>query len=103
MSNQKDKVKKSLYQTITKMVPAVFTALVATGLGFIALYTSPVPMIQDFGKMLTIGLIVSFFLGIFFLIPLLFTRDYFFSSSNKKVQNKLKEKEGKPSKVDLNS
>ncbi|TXL65765.1 hypothetical protein FHP05_06495 [Cerasibacillus terrae] len=101
MSNQKDRVKKSLYQTIIKMVPAVFTALVATGLGFIALYTSPVPMIQDFGKMLTIGLIVSFFLGIFFLIPLLFTRDYFFSSSNKKVQNKLKEKEGKPSKVDL--
>lgn len=79
---------KSLYRTVTKMVPAVLTALIATSLGFISLYTSPVPMIQDFGKMLTIGMIISFIVGVFILIPLLFTRDYFFS--NKAANNRSK-------------
>ncbi|MFG6118791.1 efflux RND transporter permease subunit [Thalassobacillus sp. B23F22_16] len=76
---------KSLKRTITKMVPAVMTALIATALGFISLYTSPVPMIQDFGKMLTVGMVVSFFVGLFLLIPILFTRDHFFGSKQKKA------------------
>src|SRR5690625_2203669 len=91
MNKNKDKVKRSLYKTITNMLPAVFTALVATGIGFVALYTSPVPMIQDFGKMLTIGLIVSFILGIFLLIPVLFIRDHFFKNAKKMKQPKNKE------------
>lgn len=91
MNNSKNKAKKSLHKTITKMLPAVFTALVATGIGFVALYTSPVPMIQDFGKMLTIGLIVSFILGIFLLIPVLFIRDHFFKNAKKMKQPKNKE------------
>ncbi|GGM42733.1 hypothetical protein GCM10011351_30850 [Paraliobacillus quinghaiensis] len=74
-----DRAKKSLNQTVIKMLPAILTALVATALGFIALYTSPVPMIQDFGKMLTVGMIVSFFVGVLILIPILFTRDHFFT------------------------
>lgn len=93
MNSSKNKAKKSLHKTITKMLPAVFTALVATGIGFVALYTSPVPMIQDFGKMLTIGLIVSFILGIFLLIPVLFIRDYFFENTKKMKQPKHNEKE----------
>lgn len=84
MNQNKNKAKDSLKATIKKMVPAVFTALIATGIGFVALYTSPVPMIQDFGKMLTIGLIISFILGIFLLIPTLFVRDYFFQNVKKK-------------------
>lgn len=99
MNKQNKKSWKSLKNTITKMVPAVFTAMVATALGFVALFTSPVPMIQDFGKMLTIGLIVSFILGIFFLIPLLFIRDHFFSNINKKKVKKQKAKKT-PSKMD---
>src|SRR5690625_1956580 len=87
-----NKVWKSLKNTITKMVPAVFTAMIATALGFVALYTSPVPMIQDFGKMLTIGIVVSFILAMFLLIPLLFIRDYFFSEEEKKQEQKQKEK-----------
>lgn len=98
MNNDKNRAKNSLTKTITKMVPAVFTALVATALGFVALYTSPVPMIQDFGKMLTIGLIISFILGIFFLIPILFVRDHFFSNARKKKPKQ--EKEEKASKMD---
>jgi hypothetical protein len=92
MNNHKNKVKKSLSKTITKMGPAVFTAMIATALGFVALYTSPVPMIQDFGKMLTIGIVVSFILAMFLLIPLLFIRDYFFSEEEKKQEQKQKEK-----------
>lgn len=95
MSKDNNEAKKSLNKTITKMAPAVFTAMIATALGFVALYTSPVPMIQDFGKMLTIGLVISFVLGMFLLIPVLFTRDHFFSivkekqleSMNKKATN----------------
>ncbi|MFZ3579788.1 efflux RND transporter permease subunit [Virgibacillus sp. DJP39] len=82
MKNKKfgNHAQKSLYRTVTKMVPAVLTALIATALGFIALYTSPVPMIQDFGKMLTAGMIISFIVGVLILIPILFTRDKFFSN-----------------------
>src|SRR5690625_6358499 len=90
-----NKVWKSLKNTITKMVPAVFTAMIATALGFIALYTSPVPMIQDFGKMLTIGLVISFILGIFLLIPILFIRDHFFSNGKEIKSKTQKEKVSK--------
>src|SRR5699024_9300271 len=100
MNRNKMKAKKSLYQTITKMVPAVFTALVATGLGFVALYTSPVPMIQDFGKMLTIGLVISFFLGIFLLIPILFTRDFFFNETTEEKQPRKQKKKHSNGKSD---
>ncbi|UYZ22990.1 efflux RND transporter permease subunit [Mesobacillus jeotgali] len=90
-----NKPKKALNQTLTKMVPAVLTALIATGLGFIALYTSPVPMIQDFGKMLTVGMIISFIAGVLILIPILFTRDHFFKKERvKQKQVKLKNMKG---------
>jgi hydrophobe/amphiphile efflux-3 (HAE3) family protein len=80
MKENNNHIHNSLYRTVTKMVPAVLIALIATSLGFIALYTSPVPMIQDFGKMLTVGMIISFFVGVFLLIPLLFKRDYLFAT-----------------------
>ncbi|WP_276207850.1 MMPL family transporter [Virgibacillus sp. YIM 98842] len=99
MNNHKNRVKKALTKTITKMVPAVFTAMIATALGFVALYTSPVPMIQDFGKMLTIGLVVSFILGIFLSITLLFASDYFFSEGGKKKQQKEKRTDSRMNKT----
>lgn len=80
--SKRQRSRKSLKVTVKQMVPAVFTALVATVLGFIALYTSPVPMIQDFGKMLSLGMVVSFIVGIFILIPLLYVRDGFFHERN---------------------
>src|SRR5690625_3097374 len=90
INNDKDKAKKSLYSTIKKMVPAIFTAMTATILGFIALSTSPVPMIQDFGKMLTVGMIISFVFALFFLLPILFTRDHFLTPKMKDKINKPK-------------
>lgn len=81
VSKTRVQARNSLKITIQKMAPAVLTALVTTALGFIALYTSPVPMIKDFGKMLSIGMIISFTVGIFILIPLLYIRDGFFKGN----------------------
>ncbi len=62
---------KSVKVTTEKIGKAVAIAVFATVLGFISLYASPVPMIQDFGKMLTIGVIISFLGSIFLLLPIL--------------------------------
>ncbi|WP_124222451.1 efflux RND transporter permease subunit [Aquisalibacillus elongatus] len=88
LTKTRSQAKKSLKITIQKMAPAVLTALIATTLGFIALYTSPVPMIQDFGKMLSLGMIISFIVGVFILIPLLYIRDGFFRESEVKIEQK---------------
>jgi len=66
---------KSVKTTLTQIGKAVGLAVLATVLGFISLFASPVPMIQDFGKMLTIGVIVSFIGSIFLLMPILGARD----------------------------
>ena len=62
---------KSVKITIEKIGKAIAIAVFATILGFISLYASPVPMIQDFGKMLTLGVIISFLGSIFLLFPIL--------------------------------
>lgn len=41
-------------------VPAVFIALILTAAGFVALMTSSVPMVRDFGKLCTIGIFMCF-------------------------------------------
>ncbi|WP_245680571.1 efflux RND transporter permease subunit [Bacillus marinisedimentorum] len=84
----KNKSADSAKKTVIKMAPAVLTALLATAVGFLSLYTSPVPMIQDFGKMLTIGMAVSFVVGLFILIPILFTRDHFFTKPAKEKEKR---------------
>ncbi len=65
---------KSVKTTVSQIGKAVAIAVFATVLGFISLYASPVPKIQDFGKMLTIGVIISFLGSIFLLLPILFMR-----------------------------
>jgi hydrophobe/amphiphile efflux-3 (HAE3) family protein len=62
---------QSVQTTLSQIGKAVAIAVFATVLGFISLYASPVPMIQDFGKMLTIGVIVSFLGSIFLLMPII--------------------------------
>lgn len=61
--------------TFVQIGKAVGISVLATVLGFASLYASPVPMIQDFGKMLTIGVIVSFIGSMFLLMPILGARD----------------------------
>lgn len=66
---------RSIRGTMQHVGKAVAIAVLATVLGFASLYASPVPMIQDFGKMLTIGVIVSFVGSVFLLLPILRLRD----------------------------
>lgn len=62
---------QSVKKTVNHIGKAVAIAVFATVLGFISLYASPVPMIQDFGKMLTFGVIISFFGSVLLLLPIL--------------------------------
>jgi hydrophobe/amphiphile efflux-3 (HAE3) family protein len=62
---------QSVSTTLKQIGKSVAIAVFATVLGFISLYISPVPMIQDFGKMLTIGVMVSFLGSIFLLLPII--------------------------------
>ncbi len=66
---------QSVKTTLAQIGKAVGLAVLATVLGFVSLFASPVPMIQDFGKMLTIGVVVSFIGSIFLLMPILGARD----------------------------
>ncbi|ETA81512.1 efflux RND transporter permease subunit [Youngiibacter fragilis] len=64
----------SVVSTVKNVGKAVTIAVLATVLGFISLYVSPVPMIRDFGKMLTLGVVISFIGSIFILLPVLHIR-----------------------------
>ena len=66
---------KSITIALVRIGKAIAISVVVTVLGFISLYASPVPMIQDFGKMLTIGVVVSFAGSVFLLMPILKARD----------------------------
>jgi hydrophobe/amphiphile efflux-3 (HAE3) family protein len=69
------KVKHAIRDSITHIGPAVGIALIAGCLGFTALFFSPVPMIQDFGLMLIIGVLASYFVAAFPLMAILCWRD----------------------------
>lgn len=56
---------KAIITTVKHTGPAVLIALTMTGLGFFSLFTSAVPMIQDFGKLLTIGIIMCYLAALF--------------------------------------
>ncbi len=75
---------KSVKKTLRNVGTAVAVAVLATVLGFVSLYISPVPMIQDFGKMLTIGVIISFIGSILLLTPILRLCDQAGSGDNTK-------------------
>lgn len=56
---------RAIIETIKNTGPAVLIALLITALGFFSLFTSTVPMIQDFGKLLLIGIIMCYLSSIF--------------------------------------
>lgn len=56
---------RAVIETVKHTGPAVLIALAMTALGFFSLFTSTVPMIQDFGKLLLIGVIMCYFASIF--------------------------------------
>jgi hypothetical protein len=77
---------EAIINTIKHTGPAVGIAVVATSLGFIALFISPVPMIQDFGKMSLVGVILCYLVSMFVLVPLLYILDR--RSVNKECKGK---------------
>lgn len=87
---------KSTKTTLGQIGKAVGIAVLATMLGFVSLFASPVPMIQDFGKMLTIGVVISFIASIFLLMPILRSRDLL----EEKQWKKFKEVEDTPTIID---
>ncbi|MDY0294895.1 MAG: MMPL family transporter [Acholeplasmataceae bacterium] len=82
------KYNKALLITVKKMVPAVLIAMISTGLGLLSLYRSKVPMINDFGAMLTLGIVIAFIIGVFIFIPFLYIRDKHFPKPEKQKQLK---------------
>jgi hydrophobe/amphiphile efflux-3 (HAE3) family protein len=91
----KNKSKEALKETIKSIMPAVLTAMIATMMGLLSLYRSTVPMIQDFGTMLSIGIVVAFFLAVLLLIPLLFVKDYYFTNVDKAIKKKKVKKQNR--------
>lgn len=87
---------KSVKVTLTQIGKSVAIAVIATVLGFISLYASPVPMIKDFGKMLTIGVIISFIGSVLLLMPILHIRETF----GEKLKKTAKYDNGKETRLD---
>jgi hypothetical protein len=54
--SRKGSLDDAVYMTITRTGPAVMYAMLATSLGFAAMFISPVPMIQSFGLVAMIGI-----------------------------------------------
>ena len=77
---------KDIEKTAKHIGKAVFIAVIATMLGFISLFASPVPMIQDFGKMLTIGVFISFLGSLFILLPTLRAAQFVQTNGDDKKQ-----------------
>ena len=82
---------RAVVETIKNTGPAVLIALGMTALGFVSLFTSSVPMIQDFGKLLLIGIIMCYLSSIFVGITTISLFDKY-SDKNplKKIARKIK-------------
>nr|WP_304364388.1 RND family transporter [Methanosarcina sp. KYL-1] len=73
--------------TVKNTGPAVLVALGMTALGFVSLFTSSVPMIRDFGKLLMIGIVMCYIAAIFVGIV---TISLFDRASEKNLVGKMK-------------
>ncbi|TAJ43339.1 efflux RND transporter permease subunit [Methanofollis fontis] len=65
---QRGTIPQAVRATVGNSGPAVLIAMVATSLGFIAMFISPVPMVADFGVTCTIG-VVSCYLSALIIVP----------------------------------
>ncbi len=66
LSNNRN-IGHAIVASISNMLTPVSIALLATIIGFVTLYSSRVPMIQDFGLVLAIGIFISYLVSIFVL------------------------------------
>ncbi|MBN2109755.1 MAG: RND family transporter [Methanosarcinaceae archaeon] len=70
-----DSPEEAVVDTIKHTGPAVLIALIITALGFFSLFTSSVPMIQDFGKLLMIGILMCFLSSLFVGVTVIYGLD----------------------------
>lgn len=68
-------VSDAIINSISRILPTVGIALLATIIGFITLYISEVPMIRDFGMMLAVGIVLSYVVGLFLLHSIVYLGD----------------------------
>ena len=66
---------RAVINSVTHMGPALGIAVLIECLGFSAIFFSRVPMVQDFGLMLIIGVIICCLVAIFFTLSILYWRD----------------------------
>jgi len=62
----------AIRSTMRRIGPAVALAVVCGGLGFSVLFSSPVPMMVDFGGLSLLGIVLCFVAALVFMTPLLF-------------------------------
>ncbi len=80
--------REAVIDTVKHTGPAVLIALVITCLGFFSLLTSSIPMIQDFAKLLLIGVVMCFLASLFVGVTMLYIFDSFgknFENHKKKI------------------
>jgi len=65
----------AIVASVSSIFPVVGIALLATIIGFITLYISEVPMIQDFGMVLAIGIVISYIVALFLLHSIVYLGD----------------------------
>ncbi|GAH19061.1 unnamed protein product, partial [marine sediment metagenome] len=65
----------AIINSMSRILPTVGIALLATIIGFITLYISEVPMIRDFGMMLAVGIVLSYVAGLFLLHSIVYLGD----------------------------
>jgi hydrophobe/amphiphile efflux-3 (HAE3) family protein len=65
---RKGSISQAVKNTITNAGPAVVYAMLATAMGFIAMWTSPLPMIRSFGQVCVIG-VASCYLAAIVIVP----------------------------------
>ncbi len=87
-SRRGETVKEAIIDAVTHIGPAIGVAIITACLGFAALYFSPVPMIQDFGSMLIIGVAASYVLAMFFLLAILYNHDRYKEDNKHKNKGK---------------
>lgn len=61
-------IPEAIWATVVNLGPSVLIAMIATSLGFIAMFFAPVPMVADFGMVCTIG-VVSCYIAALIIVP----------------------------------
>lgn len=62
--SRKGPLENAVFVTMTKTGPAVLYAMLATSMGFLAMYVSPVPMVQSFGIVSIIGVMSCYLMSL---------------------------------------